>query len=159
MPSFQRESIRACWDGFTERLFPLHFEEFGEDRDRIPLAPDRDRYFDLEDRKTLYLLTLRDNNTLFGYYIGIVRTGLHYQRTIQGSTDIFFVHPRYKDGLGTRGKLLLRLLSEAEVMMREAGVFRWYVCEKLRHPLDTILPRLGLRPVERIWSKLEVGYG
>jgi hypothetical protein len=154
MITFQRESIRPCWDVFAERLFPLHWEEFGEDRESIPLAPDKDRYFAMEDQKTLYLLTLRDMNALFGYYIGIVRTGLHYQTTLQGSTDIFFVHPRYKDGLGTRARLLLRLLKEAEEMMKDAGVFRHYLCEKLRHPLDTILPRLGYRPVERVWSKI-----
>lgn len=152
--TFQRETIRSTWDELSYRLFPLHWEEFGEDREHIPLSPHRDLYFSLEDKSILHLITMRDNGPIFGYYIGIRDPGLHYKTTVQSRSDIFFIHPRYRDTVGTRGRLLVRLLKEADTLQRDLGVKRWYIGEKLRHPLDVVLPTLGFRPVERVWSKM-----
>lgn len=147
--TFQREKLATLWDEI-QPLWRLHWEEFAIDRDKIPLGPDKEKYLRLDAGKTFYLITIRDGDELVGYWMGFVDTGLHYETIVQGHTDIFFAHPRYAG----RPFMILRLLEEKEKLERDLGAKRVYVCEKIDHPLDAIMERLGYRLTERIYSKL-----
>lgn len=79
-------------------LFQRHWEEIALDQELIPLDPDWDSYFHLDQRRVLRVLTARADSELVGYIFNIVGPHLHYVSTRVAHTEMFWLDPAYRRG-------------------------------------------------------------
>ncbi len=150
MITAQIESIRACWPELME-IFPVHWRELALFQDTVPLAPQRDEYFRREQEGKLFLVTMRWNGKVAGYFICQLANGFHYGKTLTATTDIYFVLPEFRN----RGLFLpLYRCVEREVRRRGAEVF--YCGWKTTNPLlmNEMLPKLGFIHADTYCAKL-----
>lgn len=148
MITAQVESFQSGLDELKP-LLPLHFDELALDKSAVPLDPDFDKYFYLEDLGNLLYMTLREHGELIGYYIGIIDWGLHYRKSLECKTDIFFLHP------GKRGKGGARILFSAlEKELKRRGVQRWFVGSKDHKDASQFFEKLGFKQIENYHSKM-----
>lgn len=134
-------------------LFKRHWQEIALNRDKIPLEPDWDRYFDYDRVGILRILTVRSGKTLVGYVFVLVFPHLHYASTLWAQTDIFWLDPSYR-----AGRAGIRLFTEMEKMLRATGVKAVYVNVKLhfeagRGTIGKLFERLGYKATEMIYLK------
>jgi GNAT superfamily N-acetyltransferase len=130
-------------------LFPLHWEELGLDRDKVPLDPQYAVYAAREDAGQLLFVTLREAGAPVGYFIGFVAPGLHYRTCLTLTMDIFYVAPAHR---GLRGGKLLFEFVKAEAVRR--GVQRWFVGNKEHSKVhaEALFLALGFEKVETHYS-------
>lgn len=131
-------------------LFTEAFEELGQFKERMPLAPDYARYVALDQLGVLFLCTLRRDGALIGYMTTSLSTGLHHSHNKIGVMDISYVRPRYRG----RGHFLL-LMDFVEARLRDIGVDLWlchYVAGKPLH-FDRVLRIIGFVPTENSMGK------
>jgi len=125
-------------------LFKKHHAELAVDRDRAPLDPDWDRYFDLDRLGILQIVTVRDGPALVGYIFNIIGPNLHKRSTRFGVVDMYWLHPAYRFGL-----LGLKLFRENERFLKSAGVQKIAVAEKAHfansggRKVNVLFKRLG----------------
>lgn len=129
-------------------LLPLHYEKLALNKDRVPLDPNFEFYFQKEDLGELSFITLRSNGALMGYWIAFIAPGLHYQTCLTSIMDIWFIHPELAGGSAP-----LRLIRAVEAEMKRRGVQRWFAGEKLHTPCGRLFEAVGMQPVERTFSK------
>jgi hypothetical protein len=98
MITYQQEKFGDCLSEFKETLMIAHYEELASNKDAIPLDPDYDRYFLLENQGKFHILTVRQDNKLIGYHSAIVDTGLHYKSTLFIYTDIYYIDKPHRGG-------------------------------------------------------------
>lgn len=146
--TFKKEQF-ADIIGELPDLFVMHWQEIALDHSVIPLAPDWQKYINLERSNQLHIVAARDNGVLVGYFFTIVLTHLHYCTTVMAWSDIMFLRPEYR-----RGFAGIRLVKEAEKMVRALGAKRLYIMCKVYHDIEGLLARLGYRWVEKIFTKL-----
>lgn len=112
--NFQREKAQ---DVFQE-MIPLlqkHWEEISHYKD-IPLEPDFEMYFKMEDIGMLRVFTARDtSNKLIGYAVYFVKHNMHYKSSLQALQDVIFIDPASR---GTGVKFILW----TEARLREEGI-------------------------------------
>ncbi len=133
-----------------ESIIPVHYEELALDRDKVPLMVDHDKYFSLEENNALFIVTIRDNGKLIGYYVGFISSEMHYASTFSCMTDIFYVLPEYrKQGAG---KILF---SHVEKELKEIGIDRWFVSIKnhSKAGAEAMMNKLEFTPIETTYSK------
>jgi GNAT superfamily N-acetyltransferase len=136
-------------------LLPLleeHWRELGPYKDRMPLSPQVELYSYLEAQGQLLTLTARQGGHLVGYFIGVVKHGLHYSTTLQAITDIPYVLPSVRGrGIG------VRLFLAAQEELKARGVGPWFAGSKIKSPLhpsmDRVLRWLGMEPTDLQYSK------
>ena len=129
-------------------LIQAHYEEITANPD-IPLAPDVDRYHELEQAGKLRVFTARDCGTLIGYVIVTVAYGLHYKTSLQATQDVVYLAPEY------RGKRIgMRFLDYVDDNLRKEGVQVVYQHSKIAHPaLGRMLERIGYTAVETVYQR------
>lgn len=149
MISFQKEPLEQCWDEL-QPLWHLHWLEFGIHHDKIPLAPDREKYSSAEKAGLFHMMTARDQGELIGYEMCFVDKSLHYSTIKEGMPDIHFVHPKYKQ----RAFIVGQLIDAADEMQKGLGAYRVYLTEKAHRNAQPLLERKGYELVERIYAKL-----
>lgn len=142
MITAQIESIAACWSELME-IFPIHHRELALFQDRMPLAPQREIYFERERNGILFLATMRWNGRIAAYQITNVAPGFHYGQTLTGTQDIVYVHPEMRD----KG-LAFPLFRCVRKELRRRGVKVWHSGYKTANPLgmDKLLPMFGFSP-------------
>ena len=115
MITIQIDSFEDCIPELKP-LFDVHHVELGLFRDLMPLDPDYREYVRRERAGELFLCTARRNGTLVAYYCAVVRPGFHYQSTLTGTADIYYVSPEF------RGKgLALPLFRHTERELKRRG--------------------------------------
>jgi hypothetical protein len=150
--TFQQERI-ATFRPEVAATLDRHYEEIAEDKSIIgPLDPDFDAYQDLENKDKLRILTARENGKLIGYYIAILGKSLHYKTIIGAAEDIHYIAPEHR-----KGTVGIRLLVEAEKMIRAARATLTMAKTKVAHDHGLIFERLGYRPFERVFVKVLKG--
>jgi GNAT superfamily N-acetyltransferase len=118
-------------------LFRLHWHDLALHKDKMPLAPRLAAYRALEDSGELLTLTARRDGRLIGYFIARIGPALHYETTLQGQTDLPYVHPDVRGrGIG------VRLFLAAEAEMKRRGVKIWHASSKLDKPLHHSMDRV-----------------
>lgn len=142
------ESFRALQPELVE-LTRHHWREIALDHDKVPLDPCWERYYDLEDRGVLCVVTAREDGRLVGYHITIVSPHLHYGSTLHGITDVYFVLPSHRKGFTG-----IRLLKEVEAEMKRRGVVKLITGTKRHLDLGVLFERLGYRETERVYTKI-----
>lgn len=101
------ELFKNCYKEMMQ-LNKEHYEEISAHKKRnIPLNPEYERYFNLEDEGKLIYITLRHKGELMGYYIAFLMRDLHYKDCLRSFQDIFFI------SLKARGQNAFPLLIDA----------------------------------------------
>jgi GNAT superfamily N-acetyltransferase len=129
-------------------LLVAHWEEVALFKDRIKLAPDFDKYEQMEKVGGLHICTVRVDGRMVGYHVAIVSRHPHYMNDIFSLTDIFFVAPDYR-----RGQLGLDFFRFIENEMKKLGVSKMMAGTKLHRDLDIMFRRLGWSPTDRMYAK------
>lgn len=132
-------------------LTPRHYEELSQHKDRsIPLDPLYPLYIARERAGELLYVTLRENGSLIGYFIGFIAPGMHYSSCLTLTMDIVYVVPERR---GNGGGLVLGQTIEREAKRR--GVRAWLMGYKEEHAdfMHRMLVALGFKPFERTMVK------
>ena len=141
------ESLDAVWDE-AQPLLLAHWAEISAYPD-IPLQPDRAFYARAEAAGMLCILTARMATDLVGYAVFFIKENPHYAQSLQATQDIFYV------ARTARGAMIgLRLLGEADKILKAKGVQVVYQHVKLAHPgLGILLERTGYHASETLYAK------
>lgn len=125
-----------------------HWEEIAKNKHLMVLAPDVEKYRLIEQAGKLFAVLAYDGDEMVGYSVNIVDNNLHYRDLVQAQNDVLFVKPSHR-----AGRLFLRL-REATMRMaaaRGARLMLWHAKEDT--PLADILPRLGCKVQDIIYSE------
>lgn len=149
MITIQVEGYGDCIEEL-KALYPSHHEELGLFKDKMPLDPDYPEYLRREQDGSLFLCTARNDGRIVAYYIAVVRPGFHYQSTLTGTADIYYVAPDFRG----RG-LALPLFRHVERELKRRGAKVWYGGNKIHNPLgaDKLHELLGFIPADQYWAK------
>ncbi len=133
----------------AQALWPLHWEEVGQDRERMPLDANLAGFAALDDRRGLHVVTVRtEDGTLAGYHISILGPLLHYRGVIAATGDAFWLHPQCR-GPG----VAVRLFQMVERTARERGTSILYDATKLSLNQGRMFEFLGYRAISTQYSK------
>jgi len=146
--SYQTEA----WSAVLPELQPLlvqQWEEIALDRDKIPYDPNWQRYRELEAQGALHVTTARDEGRLVGWYITIVATHPHYQTTLFGFLDIYYVLRPYR-----RGTVGIGLFAAMEQAMRDRGVVELISIAKFHIPTEPLFDALKWRRTGVTYTKI-----
>lgn len=141
-------SIIDCKDR-VEDLLKLHWDESSRNKHVMVLKPDWDAYLNLDKLNRLVTLLAVDNNDeIIGYSCNILSQHIHYADLSVAYNDVLFLHPDYRNS-----SIGLKLIKETEKKCKERGaqLFLWHA--KQNTALDAILPRMGCKVQEIIYSK------
>lgn len=148
MITYQKES----WAEFIKDALPIlgqmHYDEFALDKNGFKLDLNLPVYEFHESRGEIYIGTVRDDGIIAGYVIMGMLPHLHYASSgTIASSDMYFVHPKYRNGCG------LRLLVYMEDYMRENGIMKIYLSHKLYMDHGKLFSLLGYGPTDMIYTK------
>lgn len=147
MINYAVEKLDQCLEEMKP-LIQAHWEEVSWYKDLIPLAPDWDQYYRMEDSGFLHIVTARDDGVLVGYYSSVITQGLHYMRTRFAMNDALFVHPDYRGG-STAYKMFKYAFK---VLKEEEGVDCISIHMKTDFPFDKLCESLGMQRQEYLYS-------
>lgn len=134
-----------------ERIFQRAYEDFGQFKDVLPLAPDYPRYAALDDSGVIFLATLRRDGELIGYMITQVTVGLHHAASRIAVMDISYIDRSVRG----RGYIFL-LLDFVELQLRNIGADLW-ICHYATNNsagFDRVLQHAGFVDTERHVGKV-----
>lgn len=120
MITVQVERFADCQAALAE-IFPLHWEELGKFKDRMPLQPQYNEYINRNEAGGLVLVTARIDGQVKGYYTVQIAPGFHYASTLTATMDLCYIHPEVRN----RG-LALPLFRAVENELLRRGVKLWY---------------------------------
>jgi predicted GNAT superfamily acetyltransferase len=143
-------TIRALTVDELETLTSLqrqHYNEVALDKS-MRLSPDWLRFRALEQQGSLLALAVQVGSDVVGYSVGILYRHLHYSDHLVYQNDVLFVDVEHRGG-----SVGLKLIRETEKRAREAGCSRvaWHAKEGTK--LDALLPRLGYRVQDVIYTR------
>ena len=149
--TFQREYLAdARADPNLPALLARHWAEIALNQDTVPLAPDWERYHQMEFAGALHITTARDERGfIVGYAVFLVGENAHYKGLTVADGDIFYLHPSYRQGLAG-----LSMLRAAEDLLREVGVNMIVNKDKMHAPLGIVFKRMGYEPIETVYAKM-----
>lgn len=140
------------WSTFkveARELFERHWREIALNHAEVPLDIDYARYDSLARAGGLHVLTVRRAGALIGYHVAIVSPHLHYQSTLHGITDVYWIAPECRHGLTA-----VRLFQAVERELKKRGVRKLFTATKLHLDQGPLFEFLGFKPVERLYAKL-----
>jgi len=145
--TFHNESFRESLPEF-EYLLPQHYEELALNKDKVPLKPRWDVYFNREDAGELIFIAARCQGLIIGYFIGFISPGLHYKTCLTCQMDIFYIQEEFRNG-----RIGIKLFQFVEKQLKKRGVMRWFVGSKNHKSAESLFKYLKFKPVEVYYSK------
>lgn len=143
------------WRDVRAEMEPMlveHWHEIALGHAQVPLDIAYERYNAMCDSGVLQIVTARDNGVLVGYHAAIVSGHLHYNSTLHGITDVYFILPEYRKGFTG-----IRLFRKVKVEMEKLGVKKLITGAKL-HTADgnsgKLFEYLGYKPTETVYTML-----
>jgi GNAT superfamily N-acetyltransferase len=124
-------------------LFPLHWEELGLNRDKVPLDPNYGEYLRRHHAGMVLMVTAREDGQLCGYSVNFIAPGLHYQRTLTLTTDIYWVKP---DARGAN--IGVALFTEVLRLAKARGVRLIHAGVKEHFSAAWLFEKLGFEKIE-----------
>ncbi|MFA5166731.1 MAG: GNAT family N-acetyltransferase [Candidatus Paceibacterota bacterium] len=147
MITYQVESFEERLPEF-KYLLPEHYEELALNKDKVPLSPQWEVYFDQERQGQLLFVTARELGEIVGYFIGFVRPGLHYSTCLTCIMDIFYIRKDKRNG-----RAGIKLFQFVEKELKRRGVNRWFVGSKIHADASSLFKYLKFEPVETYYTK------
>lgn len=129
-----------------EQLFLEHWQEVGVSK--TPPNPDHATYLAMHENGMIHVTTARHNGALAGYLVAIISNSLHYSGVVHAAFDLYYLKPEHRKGMAG-----VRLLSEAEKALKEAGVDRMFTGTKKRLDMGLLFERQGWTEIERTYTK------
>jgi predicted GNAT superfamily acetyltransferase len=132
-------------------LIPLmtdHWEESAKNKELMVLSPDYERYSELEYQGGLVCLAAVAGGTIVGYSVNFLQPHLHYSELMCGYNDLIYVSPEYR-----ASPLGIRLIKKTREALKQKGarLMLWHAKENTT--LDKLLPRMGCKVQETIYSE------
>lgn len=128
-------------------LLVAHREELTTNKELMVLAPDWPRYQAMEEAGMLVTLFAYEGDAIVGYSCNIVGMNLHYSALKYAHNDVLYVAPAH------RGRLGLKLIRETEKAIAATGARMMIWHAKADTALDGIMPKLGYRVQDKLYSK------
>lgn len=143
--------VEPCADLIETEFWPLleaHREELTTHKDLMQLAPLAERYREAERSGVMFVVTARDEGELVGYSVNFIGPHLHYSNLRYVHNDVLYLARSHR-----RGRLGVRLLAATEraALSRGAKLVVWHA--KPGTALDALLPRMGYRVQDTLYSK------
>lgn len=141
------ETLDQC----LEEMKPIlekHYEEVAMYKDKVPLSPDYEKYYLLEEAGVFHIVTVRDKGRLIGYFLSMLSPNLHYSQDIFAVNDILYLDQEYRElGVGQK------MFEFAEERLRELGASVLAIHMKTALPFDTLCLGMGYDYAERNYTK------
>jgi len=144
----QQEILYMVMDE-AEYLLKMHYQELTLNKEHVMLAPDWERYADLEKQGNLIIFTARDEGRLVGYSAFFINSHIHYKNNLFAINDVLFLHPDYRNN--SCGARLIKY-SDQELSKLGKVKILWHV--KVSRDFRPILHRLGYVDEEIICGKM-----
>jgi len=141
------ETLDEC----LEEMKPLllsHYEEVAMYQDKVKFNPDYDKYYALEAAEALHIVTVREGNTLIGYFVSLIMPHMHYKDNNYAVNDILYIHEDYR-----KSKVGLDMFLFAEECLKVQGVDVLCIHMKTAIPFDSLCEGLGYDYAERNYTK------
>ena len=130
-------------------LWPLHWEEVANDKDKIKLNLWNEAYEMMSKTGELHVVTARTGKgNLVGYHYSIVRPHLHYKDSLTAYTDVYFLLPEYRKGMNG-----VNLFKFVEKSLKERNVQKMYTASKVKLDKSILFERLGWTLAEKVYTK------
>lgn len=129
-------------------LWPLHWEEVGQNKTKMQLDPDIEKLDLLNSSGKFHIVIARDCGKLIGYHASIIDTHIHYKTILSAKGDLYWLAPEYRKG--TTG---IKLLKEVEKSLKARGVQVMTDFTKLYLDKGLVFEHLGYKPIERVYVK------
>ena len=129
-------------------IIPEHYDELSVTKG-YELDPDWDRYFHLEQAKSLSVITCRQNDILIGYIIFFITPHLHYKQCLTAFEDIYFVSKPFR-----KGRIGIKLFQYAEKVLKGIGVNRIIYGTKVHLDNSRLFEYLGYKHSDKVFTKL-----
>lgn len=141
------ESYHDCLEEM-QQLYPAHYEALALNKDKVPLDPAYEVYFQKDSVGEILCATLRDAGHMVGYFVGFVGPSLHYRTCLTLQMDIFWVSPE------ARGYMAgVKLFRCVELEAKRRGVQRVFYGSKEHADASALFKRLGCDKVETYYMK------
>jgi GNAT superfamily N-acetyltransferase len=145
--TYQEEPFVDAWPDIQAHI-AAHWQEIAQDQAVMPLDPDLAGYTALADAGMLAIVTARTAEQLIGYFVTFVRPHLHYQQTLCGYVDVYYVAPAYRQhGVG------VALFQTAERLLRARGVQKLFAATKVYADHSPLFEGLGWIKTETLYTK------
>ena len=141
------EKLDTCLEEMKP-ILQLHYDEVAMYKDKVPLAPDYDKYLALEEVGIFHIVTVRDSGKLIGYFISIVTPNLHYSETTYAVNDILYIHEDYR-----AAGVAQKMFQYAEDKLIELGASVIVIHMKTSLPFDSLCLGMGYDYAERNYTK------
>lgn len=129
-------------------LITQHWLEIANNKDRIVLNPDYEKYKLLNQAGILKIFTVRDFGRLIGYFIVICQQHMHYSDHVYAMNDIIYIDPDYRGST-----IAYKLLRSVEKRLKQDGVSVLMINMKVHAPFDRLLESLKFSNTERVYTK------
>ena len=141
-------------------VWPLllkHWDEIALNKNKVPLDPDWDYYFQLENAGAFQAIgALDENGTIVGYSSYFMQRNPHYKSLCMAIGDIFYLDPAYRKGWAGVGLLSAAEKHLYQVFREQRDEASLYVVhkEKVHFPIGSVLTRLRYKLIEHYYAKL-----
>lgn len=129
-------------------LWPVHYEEVGQNKQKMKLDPDISYLDEMERLGKLHIVVARKDGEIVGYHASIITTLVHYKNILAGMSDLYWIRKDCRNG-----KAPIKLFQEVEKTLKARGVQVLYDATKLYLDHDRLFQYLGYKPIERRYSK------
>ena len=121
-----------------EVLLEEHYAELTLDKDVMKLAPDWDKYNQLNNDGKLSVVAAYDDAEMVGYSVFFLNEHIHYKNNIIANNDVLFLKATYR--LGMTG---VKLIKYSEMILQNLGVSKviWHI--KQARDFRKLLHRMG----------------
>lgn len=132
----------------AKALWPDHYLEVGQNKDRMKLDPDLAKCDKLAAMGMLHVVVARRDGALVGYHASIIDNLLHYRSILAANSDLYWLHPAYRNGRNA-----IRLFQAVEATCRKRGVQVLYDATKVYLDRGELFEYLGYAQIEKRYSK------
>lgn len=146
MITYQEEDPREFFDE-VKPILDIYHEDLIPEHD-IPFEPNTEQYFNAYDCGNLVCITCRDSGKLVGITAFFLLPYLYSKHHRIAIEDLYYVSESHR-----KGSIGIRLLKEAEKVLKFNGASIINVVCKAHQDRTTLYERLGYRYTEKHFSK------
>jgi GNAT superfamily N-acetyltransferase len=147
MLNVERESFEGNLDDLNT-FFPLQWKETIYPDGKEQLNPNFEVYIEAEKNNSLIFISLKKDNKLIGYFLGIKYQYPHSKDEYYVLQDSIFIHPDFR-GIGGGVKLIKKLEEEC----KKEGVSRILLCSRAHNNITKLFERMDYNLSEVYYSK------